>query len=94
MNRLLFLLLTLCFSLTLSVSHARQAKGLVTFPEFPDGNGLLLACLQKEIHYTTTALENEIEGYIIVMLKIEEDNTISFDSLPCPPVKQSRLFLV
>lgn len=46
-------------------------------PEFPGGKSALLAFLKKNIKYPVKALEEEIDGKVIVNIIINIDGTIS-----------------
>jgi protein TonB len=68
-----------------SISYGQDSKSTeqqpLTFaeqmPEFPGGKDALLAFLQKNIKYPVKALEEEIDGKVIVNIIINIDGTIS-----------------
>ncbi len=46
-------------------------------PSFPGGDNALFDKLKKEVHYPQVALENGIEGYVVIQFKVNKDSTIS-----------------
>jgi hypothetical protein len=46
-------------------------------PSFPGGDNALYKLLQKEVGYPQIALENGIEGYVVIQFIVNTDGTIS-----------------
>jgi TonB family protein len=46
-------------------------------PSFPGGDAALFEKLRKEVRYPQIALENGVDGFVIIKFKVDRDSTIS-----------------